>query len=59
MVARKETAMTSICPPVTTDDPEVYKLQIEKTVKYAHRVHIDVSDGMHHLKKSLGRRSAA
>lgn len=35
----------SICPTVTTDDPEVYKLQIEKTVSYAHRVHIDVSDG--------------
>lgn len=37
--------MTTICPTVTTDDPEVYKLQIEKTVAYAHRLHIDLSDG--------------
>lgn len=36
----------TICPTVTTDDPEVYKLQIEKTVSYAHRVHIDLSDGV-------------
>lgn len=36
----------SICPTVTTDDPEVYKSQIEKTVSYAHRIHIDVSDGI-------------
>lgn len=37
--------MVSICPTVTTDDPEVYKLQIEQTVSYAHRLHIDLSDG--------------
>lgn len=37
--------MTTICPTITTDDPEVYKLQIEKTVAYAHRLHIDLSDG--------------
>jgi ribulose-phosphate 3-epimerase len=36
----------SICPTVTTDDPEVYRLQIEQTVSYAHRVHIDLSDGI-------------
>ena len=35
----------SICPTVTTDDPAVYKLQIEQTVAYAHRIHIDLSDG--------------
>jgi ribulose-phosphate 3-epimerase len=35
----------SICPTVTTDDPAVYKLQIEQTVSYAHRIHIDLSDG--------------
>lgn len=37
--------MVSICPTVTTDDPAVYKLQIEQTVSYAHRIHIDLSDG--------------
>lgn len=37
--------MVSICPTVTTDDPEVYRLQIEQTVSYAHRLHIDLSDG--------------
>jgi ribulose-phosphate 3-epimerase len=36
----------SICPTVTTDDPEVYRMQIEQTVSYAHRVHIDLSDGV-------------
>ncbi len=37
--------MVSICPTVTTDDPAVYQLQIEQTVSYAHRLHIDLSDG--------------
>jgi len=36
----------SICPTVTTDDPAVYKKQIERTVSYAHRIHIDLSDGL-------------
>lgn len=36
----------SICPTVTTDDPEVFKLQIEQTLTYAHRLHIDLSDGI-------------
>ena len=36
----------TICPTVCTDDPEVYKRQIEQTVTYAHRVHIDLSDGI-------------
>jgi len=35
-----------ICPTVTTDDPAVYKLQIEQTIAYAHRIHIDLSDGV-------------
>lgn len=34
-----------ICPTITTDDPDVYKLQLEKTLSYAHRLHIDLSDG--------------
>ena len=34
-----------ICPTVTTDDLTVYQRQIEKTVSYAHRIHIDLSDG--------------
>lgn len=35
----------TICPTVTTDDPAVYKQQIEQTLTYAHRIHIDLSDG--------------
>jgi ribulose-phosphate 3-epimerase len=35
-----------ICPTVTTDDPLVYKKQIEETLSYAHRLHIDLSDGI-------------
>lgn len=35
----------SICPTVTTDDPAVYALQVEQTLAYAHRIHIDLSDG--------------
>lgn len=38
--------MVSICPTVTTDDPAVYKLQVEQTLAYAHRLHIDLSDGI-------------
>lgn len=36
----------SICPTVTTDDPNVYRRQMEQTVAYAHRVHIDLGDGV-------------
>ncbi|HSX31084.1 MAG TPA: hypothetical protein VLE99_04155 [Candidatus Saccharimonadales bacterium] len=36
----------TVCPTVTTDDPDVYKLQIEQTLTYAHRIHIDLSDGV-------------
>lgn len=36
----------TICPTVTTDDPGVYKLQVEQTLKYAHRIHIDLADGV-------------
>ncbi|HSX06886.1 MAG TPA: hypothetical protein VLG92_04140 [Candidatus Saccharimonadia bacterium] len=36
----------TICPTITTDDPNVYKQQIEQTLSYAHRIHIDLADGM-------------
>jgi ribulose-phosphate 3-epimerase len=36
----------SICPTVTTDDTSVYKIQIEQSITYAHRLHIDLSDGL-------------
>lgn len=36
----------TICPTVTTDDPAIFKLQIEQTVAYAHRIHIDLADGI-------------
>jgi ribulose-phosphate 3-epimerase len=35
-----------ICPTITTDDPNVYRLQIEETLSYARRLHIDVADGL-------------
>jgi len=35
-----------ICPTVTTDNSAVYKQQVEQTVAYAHRIHIDLSDGI-------------
>ncbi|TAH33985.1 hypothetical protein EYC59_04170 [Candidatus Saccharibacteria bacterium] len=38
--------MVSICPTVTTDNPATYRLQIEQTLGYAHRLHIDLSDGI-------------
>ncbi len=36
----------TICPTVTTDDPAVFQIQIEQTVSYAHRIHIDLADGV-------------
>jgi ribulose-phosphate 3-epimerase len=36
----------TICPTITTDDPEVYRTQIEETARYATRVHIDLGDGV-------------
>jgi ribulose-phosphate 3-epimerase len=36
----------TICPTVTTDNPSVYKLQVEQTIAYAHRIHIDLADGI-------------
>lgn len=36
----------SICPAILTDDPAVYKLQVEQSLDYAHRLHIDLSDGV-------------
>src|ERR1700744_5674675 len=39
-------ATTTICPTITTDDVDIYSRQIELTLSYAHRVHIDVADGV-------------
>lgn len=35
----------SVCPTITTDDPEVFARQVELTLTYAHRIHIDIADG--------------
>lgn len=35
----------SICPAILTDDPTVYRLQVEQSLGYAHRLHIDLADG--------------
>ena len=39
-------AQTTICPTVTTDSPDTYSRQVEMTLAYAHRIHIDVADGV-------------
>lgn len=36
----------TVCPTVMTDDPDLYRKQIEETTKYASRVHIDLGDGV-------------
>jgi ribulose-phosphate 3-epimerase len=36
----------SICPTITTNDPQVYAQQVEQTLSYAHRIHIDLADGV-------------
>lgn len=36
----------TICPTITTDNPDTYALQVEQTLAYAHRIHIDVADGV-------------
>lgn len=36
----------SICPAILTDDPEVFELQVQQSLDYAHRLHIDLSDGV-------------
>lgn len=43
----------SICPTILTDDPEVYRLQVEQSLGYAHRLHIDLSDGYFAPKKLI------
>jgi len=39
-------ATTTICPTITTDSPDTYSRQVELTLAYAHRIHIDVADGV-------------
>jgi ribulose-phosphate 3-epimerase len=36
----------SVCPTVTTDNLDTYSHQVEQTLAYAHRIHIDVADGV-------------
>jgi len=36
----------SICPTITTDNPDTYTQQVELTLTYAHRIHIDLADGI-------------
>lgn len=36
----------SICPTITTPDPNQYKRQMERVARFASRVHIDVADGV-------------
>ncbi|MEO6761052.1 MAG: hypothetical protein ABI220_01585 [Candidatus Saccharimonadales bacterium] len=36
----------SICPAILTDSPDIFKLQVEQSLGYARRLHIDLSDGI-------------
>lgn len=38
--------MTSICPTITAEDPQIYAKQIEQIASFATRIHIDISDGV-------------
>lgn len=37
--------MIDICPTITTDDPKEYRIQMERVVPFATRIHIDLADG--------------
>lgn len=43
--------MPVICPTVTASSEEDYKTQIENIVHFAHRIHVDLSDGLFAPKK--------
>ncbi len=38
--------MAVICPTVTTNDPHIYRQQIEKIIPFAGRIHLDIADGV-------------
>lgn len=38
--------MVSICPTITASEPHAYREQMERVEPFAHRLHIDVSDGV-------------
>jgi ribulose-phosphate 3-epimerase len=38
-------SLVSVCPTITTSEPEKYRQQIEQTLEYAARIHIDLADG--------------
>jgi len=39
-------SQVTICPTITTNDPDTYARQVELTLTYAHRIHIDLADGI-------------
>ena len=38
--------MAVICPTVTAAEPHEYREQIERIAPFAHRIHIDLADGV-------------
>lgn len=42
----RDMAVTTICPTITTDNSDTYARQVELTLSYAHRIHIDLADGL-------------
>ena len=38
--------MATVCPTVTTNDPHIYRQQVEKLLDFATRIHIDIADGV-------------
>lgn len=45
--------MTIITPTITATTPEDYKSQIEKVAHFAHRIHIDLTDGVFAERKTI------
>ena len=38
--------MAVVCPTVTADEPHEYRIQMERIAPFAHRIHIDLADGV-------------
>lgn len=38
--------MPTICPTILASDERIYRLQMEKVAHFAHRIHIDLTDGI-------------
>lgn len=46
--------MTTLCPTITAETPEKYRLQMERVEPFAERIHVDVADGLLAPRKLVG-----